>query len=202
MGAEQLDLPDFRGATVAWEEVEESAKLAFSVWMGQPELIWAKEQWNTLRRFKLTTYQDEFDRYAVLFRLLVLGGVYRDFCDAAWEEYSEPDYSDWAEPLELDPFILGQLYARLPDWGADEGIAKEEALEELVEHERAAVVGALLISFGSVSSLYASLWKSRDVMEQGQEDDPEPDDDDDTYDTEASQMSAYSWVDQGCCRYR
>jgi hypothetical protein len=40
-------ISDFAGATVAWDVVEESAKLAFSVWMGHPELIWAKEQWNT-----------------------------------------------------------------------------------------------------------------------------------------------------------
>ena len=208
----QVGISVCQPSTVEWEEVEDAAKLAFSVWMGQPELIWAKQQWDTLSRLKLTEYQDEFDRYTVLFRLLVLGGIYRDFCDAAWEEYSEPNYPDWAEPLELDAFIVGQLYARMPDWEPNEEITKDEALEALAENERTAVVDALMRAFGGVSSLYASLWKSREAAEQGQEDDAEPDtapdtepDDDlcdDTYDPDASQMSAYSWVDNGCSRYR
>jgi len=194
--------------TVEWGEVEDAAKLVFCVWMGQHELIWAKQQWDTLSRLKLTAYQDEFDRYSVLFRFLVLGAIYRDFCDAAWEEYSELNYSDWAEPLGLDAFVVGQHYARMPDWEADEEITKDEALDALAENERTAVVDALMRALGGVSGLYASLWNSREAAEQGQADDAEPDaepDDDlcdDTYDPDASQMSAYSWVDNGCGRYR
>jgi hypothetical protein len=199
---QEQDLPHHQKQLVGWAEVDESAKLAFSVWMGQPELIWAKRQWDALARFELTTYQDEFDRYAVLFRLLVLGGIYRDFCDAAWDEYSEPNYADWAEPLGLDPFTIGQLYARLPDWEADEEITKDEALEALVENERAAVVAALMRSFGSVSGLYASFWTSRDARGEDGEDAPPDGEHDETYDPEDSQLSAYLWVDQGCCRCR
>ncbi len=169
--------------------------------MGQPELIWAKQQWDTLSRLKLTLYQDEFERYTVLFRLLVLGGIYSDFCDAAWDEYSEPSYSYWAEPLELDPFTIGQLYARLPKWEADEEATEDAALEALAENQRATVVKALIRAFGSTSGLYDSLWKSRDQHEQGQEDATESDDDD-VYDPDAPQMAAYSWVDGGCRRYR
>jgi hypothetical protein len=194
----QQDVPDPR-PTVDWAEVESVARLAFNIWIAQPELVWAKHAWQVLANAKLTTYQTELERYQVLFRLLVLGGIYSDFCDAAWDEYSEPSYSYWAEPLELDPFILGQLCARLPDPdpnGADES----EALEMLVENERQPVVAAMLAAFGGVPGFYASLWESKKVeLPEGEEESAH---EDDAFDPENSQMAGYSWVDQGCARCR
>jgi hypothetical protein len=125
---------------------------------------------------------------------LALGGIYADFCDAAWGEYSAPSYSDWAFPLELDPFVVGQLYARLPEWTSE--CDQNEALELLVENERASIVAVLLTAFGGVSGLYAALWNSKNLEE------PEADEGDDTYTADADQLSGYSWVDQGCERYR
>ena len=147
--------------------------------------------WAILHHAKLTCYTSELERYQVLFRLLVLGGIYSDFCDAAWEEYSEPSYRNWAEPMELDSFLLGQLYATLPECSPEED--ENEGLVRLVENEREGVVAALMAGFGGVSELYASLYKSRNAKE------PQ---DDDTYDAEPNQLAAYSWVDQGCGRYR
>src|SRR5580704_15187247 len=102
--------------TVSWDEVKPAATYAFAVWLGKPELAWAEKAWAILGEAKLTAYATELERYEVLFRILVLGGIYSDFCDAAWQEHSEPSYLYWAEPLELDPFLIGQLYARLPEW--------------------------------------------------------------------------------------
>jgi len=191
---------DFEGF-VGWEEIETSARRAFNIRARTVELVWAKEQWNILGQSRLTAYRDEFGRYAVLFRLLILGGIYHDFC-TAWGEYSRRDYSGWADNLHLDPFIVGQLYARLPNWEADEKIQKEEALERLVELERATVVEALMKAFDGPSGLYASLRKSRGAGESQEGDHQDDDDYPDTYDPEASQMSAYSWIKQGCHRYR
>ena len=163
--------------------------------VGQPELTWAKSAWQLLTDAKLTTYRSELERYEVLFRLLVLAGIYSDFCDAAWEERSDPDYSSWAEPLKLEPFLLGQLYATLPEWDAENEDTAYRALNTLVENQREQVVVALMAAHGGASGLYASLWQSR----YAEGDEPE---DDDTYYPEVSQQAAYSWVDQGCGRYR
>jgi hypothetical protein len=164
---------------VSWDEIKDTASLAFNIWMGQPELAWAKKAWLVLTEAKLTTYKSEFERYEVLFRLLVLGGVYSDFCDAAWEQCSDPTYSYWAETLELDPFILGQLYAKLPESDSENEESASDALEVLVENQRACVVAVLMAAFGGVSGMYSSLWRSR--LADGKE--PE---EDDTYDPEAA----------------
>jgi len=181
-------------SNVSWGEVKDAASLVFNIWVGQPELAWAQRAWQILNEAKLTTYSSELERYEVLFRLLVLGGIYSDFCDAAWEYY-EPAYFSWAEPLELESFFLGQLYSRLPEWKPGNGEAAYEALDVLVENQRDRVVVALMSALGGASGLYGSLWRSRHA------DGAEPEDDD-TYDAEVSQQAAYSWVDQGCGRYR
>jgi hypothetical protein len=178
--------------TVSWDEVKPAASRAFAVWLGHPELSWAEQAWAVLSDAKLTAYATEIERYEVFCRLLVLGGVYTDFCDAAWGEHSEPAYSDWVEPLKLDPFVVGQVYARLPEWTPE--CDENKALETVVENERARVVAALLAGFGGVSQLYASVWRSREFEEHETEEN-------DTYVADPDQLSGYSWVDQGCERY-
>jgi hypothetical protein len=180
---------------VPWDDVKDTASLAFHVWVEQPELAWAKSAWQVLTIAELTTYRSELERYEVLFRLLVLGGIYSDFCDTSWEERSDPDYSSWAQPMKLDPFLLGQLYARLPEWDPENEETARQALNTLVENKREKVVVALLAAHGGAPGLYTSLWRS--LHAEGEE--PE---DDDTYDPETAQQAAYSWVEQGCCRYR
>jgi hypothetical protein len=169
--------------TVSWDEVKDAANRAFHVWVEQPELIWAGKAWAMLHDAKLTTYANELERYQVLFRLLILGGIYSDFCDAAWEERSEPDYGYWAEPLDLDPFLLGQLYAKQPNSDPEED--QNDALDKLVENEREAVVAALVAAFGGASALYEALWKSKDAEDV----DPE---EDDSFEAAANQLSAYN----------
>lgn len=184
---------------ISWEAVQDTGKLIFSIWVGQAELVWARSAWQALTEANLTTYSDESGCHTVLFRLLVLGGIYADFCGAAWDEYSEPCYWNWAQSLELDLFVLGQLYERLSGWKPMDQSASE-ALDQLVEEERRVVVVALMKGFGGASGLYAALWKSMNVK-RADDEQCEPDKDD-TYDAATSQLSAYSWVEQGCCRYR
>lgn len=180
---------------VLWDEVQEAASLAFHIWLGQPELVWAKSAWQVLTEAKLTIYRSELERYEVLLRLLVFGGIYSDFCAVAWEEYPEHDYFSWAEPLELDAFVLGQLYARLPEWDSEGEETAYSALDTLVENQREQVLAALMTAHGGASGLYASLWQS--LHAEGEEPGV-----DDTHYPEVSQQAAYSWVDQGCHRYR
>jgi hypothetical protein len=117
---EAQDLSE-RGNALDWSEVEPAAKLAFSIWIGQPELIWAKKAFDVLVAARLVESTDVFSRHIAFFRVLVLGGIYRDFCQAAWEETSWVNYDEWCEPEEIvDRFIVGQLFARMPDWQADE----------------------------------------------------------------------------------
>ena len=179
---------------VPWDQVKDAAALAFNIWLEQPELSWAQSAWQLLAEAKLATYRSEFERYEVLFRLLVLGGIYSDFCDAAWEERSNLDYASWAEPMKLDPFLLGQLYATLPEWNPENEETAYRALSRLVENERERVVVALTAACGGVFDLYAYLWRSRHAEGEVE--------DDDTNYPEVSQEAAYSWVDQGCHRYR
>jgi hypothetical protein len=87
---------------------------------------------------------------------------------------------------------VGQLYARLPEWTPESD--QSEALEILIENERASIVAVLLTAFGGVLGLYAALWNSKNLEV--------PEADEDTYTADADQLSGYSWVDQGCERYR
>lgn len=185
-------------STIPWDEVSHAARGTFNIWFGQPELEWAKKAWEILGHAKMTTYDSELERHRVLLRLLTLGAIYSDFCDAAWEECSSPLYGDWAAPLKLDPFVLGQLYARIPAENPEEDLG--EALEKLVEMERGEVVEALVAGFGGVPQLYAALWNSRnsnyDELYDGE------DDDDDTFVPEPAECAGYQWVEQGCLQYR
>jgi hypothetical protein len=141
---------------------------------------------------------DVYSRHIALFRFLVLGGLYRDFCDAAWDETSWIGYAEWCESDGIvDQFVVGQLFARMPDWNADEEVEFSVALDRLVEAEREIVVGAMHKHFVGVAHLYASLWQSRNDLEDAEEafeedDCFEPDD--------PGKLKAYEWVSEGCPR--
>lgn len=196
-GEEAQNAPE-RGYAIDWSVVEPAAKLAFDIWMGQPELIWAKKAFDVLVAAGLVEETDAFSRQIAVFRVLVLGGIYRDFCEAAWDETSWIDYAQWCEPEDIvDRFVVGQLFAWMPDWDADEDVEFADALDRLIEAEREVVVEALRKGFGSTAGLYASLWQSPkdfgDVEEAFEDQDCfEPDD--------AGKAQAYEWVSEGCSR--
>src|SRR5690348_10933828 len=144
-----------------WETVQRIAKSAFSIWVGQPELAWAKRAFGYLPGHGLSATNDAFNQTAAVLRFLVLGGIYNDFCEVAWDMTSHISYLEWCEPPDIiDRFVVGQLFAQLPDWGPGDEVDYSDALDRLVEQERSIVVAALLKGFGGISGLYASLWRS------------------------------------------
>lgn len=181
-----------------WRAVERATSSAFDVWMGQPELAWARKAFDVLSAAGLLQDTDALSHQIAIFRVLCMGGIYRDFCDAAWDESSWIDYSEWCVPDEIaDRFVIGQLFAKMPDWDEDEEVDFSVALDRLVEAEREIVVDALLKGFGGTPGLYASLWQSRvdpdDLDEELQDMDCfEPD--------EPGKLKAYEWVSDGCYR--
>jgi hypothetical protein len=186
-----------RTNALSWEDVEGSVKLAFDIWTDQRKLAWAKQAFDLLVSAGLAEDTDAFSRHQGIFRVMVLGGIYRDFCEAAWDQTSWINYVEWCEPPEIvDQFVIGQLFAWMPDWDADEDVEFSVALDRLVEAERGVVVEALLKGFGGVAGLYASLWHSahdRDDVEAFESEDCfEPDD--------AGKLKAYEWVSEGCSR--
>lgn len=178
---------------LTWDEVERAANEMFSVFVGRPELAWGKQAWQFLSEAGLLDIETEFDRHRALFRLLVLGGIFRDFCDAAWEESSYLPYSDWASTLDTDPFVIGQLYARLADWCEDEQVEVDNALEFLVEDRRREVVKVLTSAFGGRNGLFASLWTSSNSQDEDPDDPFSP--------LTVERMKAFEWVSEGCPRY-
>lgn len=175
-----------------WIEAEAAANEAFNVWVGRPELAWAKQAWHVLEMRGLADYSDEFERHTVAFRFLVLGGIYRDFCTVYWEETTDRSYSEWAASFELSPLILGQLYGQL----ADEPLTEDESevLAALVESQRRVVVDALLAGFGGDVKLYESLAHSREPQDARLDDDHAFD----RLDTTWQNSAGYGWVNEGC----
>jgi hypothetical protein len=181
---------------MAWTDIEPLANQVFHVWSEQPELKWAKRAWELLDQSGLTAYRNDVQKYAVQFRLLALSGIYADFCDRAFDEVSEIEYS---MEFELDRFVGGQLWARRPHLQFNVELDDDgEVLNLLVESYRGEVVRALLKGFGSDAALYESLWKSPKADEGG--DDQAGDDDDEMFTPEALQGRAWEWVSEGCQR--
>jgi hypothetical protein len=44
---------------LVWADVQEAAKLAFNVWVGRPELLWAQRAWELLSKAGLTQFSTE-----------------------------------------------------------------------------------------------------------------------------------------------
>lgn len=182
---------------VAWEEVEAAADVAFKVWVGQPELVWARKAWEVLGDEGLTGYNTELERHVVMFRFLVLAAIYRDFCQAAWQEQSSLDYSYWAETLSIADFVVGQLYSQMPDWDGNAETVSE-AVEIIAESYRHEIVSALLNGFGGETGLYQALWRSKDFPDDSEDD---ADDTDNPWDeSNVDCHTGYEWIDQGCPR--
>ena len=146
--SQQPATPDPASKLLEWEDIVEYARAIFAVWVDQPELKWAEEAWSHLRSHDLTRYSTEIERHVVLCRLLVLGGVYLDFCDVASDESSYKDYETFAMGMKLDAFVLGRLYEQLAGHGKNDDVEMCDAMDEIVEAQRPAVVGAIWKGFG------------------------------------------------------
>ncbi|MBN1125073.1 MAG: hypothetical protein JXA82_08695 [Sedimentisphaerales bacterium] len=177
--------------------------------MHKPGLHWGKEAWAILEKAGLTRYTGEFERYDCIFRFLMLGGLYREFCDIAFDSYEYLDYDIWVESLDLDPKVILTLLKRNPDWKP----VKEESwdplednsLDFLVEQHRDEVYKALLAGFGNVNLLYAWFWNWTHTPDPSfvHEDEEETNPVDDPFWPETiDRMQAFEWISEGCPRYR
>ena len=198
--------PDDRPAERAeWEDIEDAARGVFDLWVGQPELGWARLAWEALDQQSLTRYEDELERTVVLIRLLALGEVYRDFCAVTWQESHASMFGVLAEEIELSPFRLGQLVG--PDFtSANEYLRDEptsEAVRELVYEERPRVIRALTAAFRHTAELFVGLYLSTTHLSGHRWEELDDDVIDEVLNDVSTDKSAgYSWIEEGMPVFR
>ncbi|MDZ7697625.1 MAG: hypothetical protein U5R49_12140 [Deltaproteobacteria bacterium] len=186
--------------TVKWDDVLPAAEVAFSIWVGQPEIRWAKEAWGHIIKAELANYANGLEYCKVCLRFLALADIYYDWCSIVWDE--DHDYSTIlvaSEDFEISPFRLGQLVGpnkMLEDNATEDGFVIE-AICPLVSAVRVEVVQAILSGFGDATGLFISLLNSdkakREETITGNWE---------LNDVEFSWINAYSWIDQGCRPWR
>ena len=198
---DQNDSPNSNtgGGLVEWEDIAEAAARIFNVWIEkQPELEWAKTAWQHLREHGRTRYSTDVDWHVVQCRLLALGGIYRDFCQLAWDESAGKDYEFWAEGMKLDKFTLGRLYQSVENDSTNDDVGMYDAMESIVEAQRPAVVAALQEGFGLEEGLISSLWstrRGRDTFDSDDGDEIVPE-----TGMSMSKLKALDWILGGCLR--
>jgi hypothetical protein len=161
-----------------WEDVSRHAESMFRVWTDGRELEWAKKSWNALGKRGLTSYSNQIERTHVMVRLMALAAIYRDFCELAFDEIHDPEYTWWADDLSLSTFRVAQCSGSefVLHEDADDGELLESALLELMETARSEIHKVLLAEFGGDSLLFVSLWNTVDYS---RDEDLEPFENDD-----------------------
>lgn len=159
--------------TMQWEDIKDSADELFNIWVGQPELKWAKKSWSGLVKQGLADYTNDIERHIVLIRLLTLANMYGKFCEKAFGESFYPCYSDWADTLDINYIRLGQLVGKDFDseYFLDTDELFESAIEALIGDSKYKVFNALCKEFGNESMLFVGLWVTVQDDIQDYEDD-------------------------------
>jgi len=164
--------------TLTWSDVEDAAELAFTGFehpgLEFGALEWTKQAWEILLEAGLATYSmnDELERSQVVIRFLALVDFYLEFCSIAWEESHEPNYRLWADTLEIIHYYAKELISSDSDstfYDDDEYELDDDDLKNLADNIRVEVLSTLLESFGNISVLFVSLWRSnlREADEDG-----------------------------------
>lgn len=182
---------------LAWEQIALLTELDCIVWNCATKVNWAKQAWAFITETGLANYTNEIERTQVIVRLLALAGIYADFYELAFEDGFQPDFSEWAEILDLSPLRVGQLIGRNPEWieDPDDGDPYINAIQHLADESRAEVVKVLLAGFKSESELFISLWKSRQRIEGEPE---ESDDEIGNANLTPNKMAAFDWINEKC----
>jgi hypothetical protein len=187
------------GSTLDWTEVSVAAREIFCIWMSESskELDWANTAWIALGRAGLTNYTDAVQKTLVLVRFLILGSIFREFCELTREEPSDCDVDDWAEALEINSIRVGQVLGPGALKEPVEDLNLVDAINELMDQNRDEIVSTLVKYFGNESSLFLSLWKASDGAEI-----EEPEDDDFVALNEVTplKMRAFEWITEGMPR--
>ena len=192
---------------MTWADLSELGEGIFTIWIGTSELKWAETAWQKLEEQGFTSYKDDLQKHIVLLRFFVLGMMYHQFCEKAFDEPADVDISYWLDFLEweglyLSPFRLGQLAGSR--YRIDEALDAETVqqllpsiVRDLMEEQRDIVFSGLKVGFGSESLLFAHLWLSH-----------RPDDDDDDEDkpretvedvlafATSDKMTALQWINE------
>jgi hypothetical protein len=156
-----------------WEDVEDAAGCIFNVWQDGGELAWARECWQHFRDAGLTSNDTLLEETKSRLRLLALVRVYQDFCELAWDLYSEPPIDDQADALEIDPVALGILAAKVDvsieyDTNSDYDL-REQALIVVTDELRHEIFRCLRKAYGDVTILYARIYKTIYSPEEAEE---------------------------------
>jgi len=174
-----------------WAVVEPLALRTFTLWPGRPELTWARESWEAVLKAGLADYDNDFERWEVLFRFLALAGIYFDFCHLAWNRDHLPDYEDLGRELGLGllqvVMLLGQD-ALLEEVNDEEELFRA-GMKSLADQARIEVVPALTRGYGGIKALYQAFCRSRQTN-------PLPADNEQVI--QLSERNAFRWLEEGC----
>jgi hypothetical protein len=188
---------------ITFNEIENAAQVIFNgVWMDSSGIDFAKKCWDILFSAGLTKYQNEVELCEVGIRLITLGEIYREFNGIAFDEFVEPDFTEWAEALQLSKFRVGQMIGMKNNFQDEKLIEIEfdEAVKVLADSERITVTKKLIEGFGSESELCYNLFLSTYVEDENQlietfeefVNDVSIDD---------SKVTVLSWITEGCYAY-
>lgn len=215
-------MPDSDPKIVRWEELKPAAEVMFDVWVDRREMQWAADVWAKLTERRLTHYHSYEERMRVLTRFFALGGIYRDFCRLARDEYAQPTYGVWASEIGLgaSDFAATKAPTADDDLSDDDGEEvnhwlddEEEALIEAAANEaRPDVVEALLDAFGGQNELFALMYRTTisdaALTKQWYDEDledyiDEPLDEEEILDSILNNMTdekldAFAWIGEGC----
>lgn len=149
-------------SAVRWEDVNREAESIFRIWTDAREVEWAKQSWKVLSKHGLTSYSNQIEQTRVMVRLMALAAIYRDFCELAFDEVHEPEYTVWADELCLSSFRIAQCVG--PQFHDDEPAEEKKlldgAISELLAEARSEIYEALRSEWGDDSLLFVSLWNT------------------------------------------
>lgn len=201
--------------TIQWEEISDMAEPLFRVWTDGREIEWAKKSWLALSKRNLTSYSDQVEQAKVILKLIALADIYREFCQQAFDESYESEYTVWAGELDLNIFrvaqCVGPQFEREEE--ADDQTLLDSAISRLVGEARPIIYDALKAEFGDDSLLFVSLWSTADFgrdEDRREDGKPRADQDaginwaEDAYwilntDLTGEKQRAFDWVRQGFC---
>jgi hypothetical protein len=193
-----------KSETLSWDDVLPAAQIAFCIWVGRPELRWAKKAWMHIVKAGLAEYKTGAGYCKACIRFLSLADLYYDWCYVAFEEdHSNENIDSAAEQFGMMDFHLGQLIVTekgKDNFDDDDFVeSAESAISVLMYDYRKGVVQAIMNGFGGQQGLYASLCLSNQNKK---------------WDLDAgtditnisfpmpSELSAWEWIDDGCYPYR
>lgn len=83
-----------------WKDMGDTGVEIFEVWDHGLDLLWAFDTWAKLTLLGAAHFRSPSQQDEVVGRFLALGGFYRDFCWAAFDEHCQPDYIRWLREMD------------------------------------------------------------------------------------------------------